>query len=144
MHFSDFLESGILDHIFRTSSFSKPSTVAVALTGEIPVDGDDGASIDELSGGSYARVDLGAPADADWNAPTLNGPGGSGHIDNTAAVSFPQATADWGYASGIALLDNASAGAGNLLMYGPLDTPRDIKNNDTFEIPIGSLDIYLS
>ncbi len=144
MNFSDYLESGVLDHIFRTSSFSKPSTVAVALTGEVPSDGDDGSTIDEVSGGSYARVDLGAPADADWNAPTLAGPGGSGHIDNVSAVTFPQATADWGHVSGIAILDSASTGAGNMLMYGSLTTPREILNNDTFEIPAGDLDIYLA
>ncbi len=144
MHFSNYMESGVLNHIFRTSTFAKPATMSVALTGHVSVDADTGATIDEVSGGSYARVDLGAPADADWNSVLLDSTGGSGLMDNVAAVTFPQATANWGNVSGIALLDSATPGAGNLIMYGPLTTPRDILNNDTFEIPAGSLDIYLS
>lgn len=143
MHFSNFAESGVLNHIFRSSTLAKPVTMAVALTGIVPNDANTAASINEISGGSYARVDLGAPADADWNAVILDSTGGSGLMDNVAAVTFPQATANWGWVSGIALVDTTS-GSGNMWMYGQLTTPREILNNDTFEIPAGSLDIYLS
>jgi len=77
---SDYLESQILNHIFRSAFFDKPSGIAIALTSGVPLDYQDGSTIPELpqsvSDGSndiptnYARLDLGVPSgvgDEVWN-----------------------------------------------------------------------------
>lgn len=139
---SNYLESGLLNHVLRGSTYSKPSTVAVALTTDIPVDTQTGVTINEVANSNaYARVDLGAPADADWDF--MDQVNGSGHLENTAAVSFTTATGDWGMVSGVCLIDNATHGAGNLLFHAALSTARDVKSGDTFEFAIGALDVYL-
>ena len=67
---SDYLESQLLNHIFRGSTFAKPTDIAIALTNAVPKDSDTGSTIDEVSqtegarNTGYARVSLGAPADS--------------------------------------------------------------------------------
>ena len=69
---SDYLESGLLNHVFRGGTFAKPGNVSLALTSGIPQDSNTGATIPEIpsgingSGTGYARIDLGAPADDQW------------------------------------------------------------------------------
>lgn len=143
MAVSNFLESGLLNHVLRGSAFSQPTTVAVALTIDIPVDIQTGVTINEVANSnSYARVDLGVPSDADWDA--MDQVNGSGHLANTSAVSFISATGDWGMVSGVCLVDNATHGAGNLLFHSALGTARDVRSGDTFEFAISALDVYLN
>lgn len=144
MSMTNYLESGVLNHIFRTGSFSKPSTISIGLTTDIPEDDVTGGSANEVANaGSYARVDVGAPTDGDWDF-IDQGPGASGHTQNTSTVTFPQATANWGMVSGVIICDNATYGAGNVLMTGKLNSPRDIQSNDTFSFGAGDIDIYLN
>ena len=82
---SDTLEANILDHLFRTASWTKPAALYLALFTVAPDDA--GAGGTEVSGGSYARVNK-APSDANWNR--------SGSVvSNAADVFFPAPTADW-------------------------------------------------
>lgn len=144
MSMTNYLESGILNHIFRTDAFSEPTTIAIGLTADVPAEADTGGVNTEVSNaGSYARVDVGAPANGDWDF-VDQGPGASGHTQNTSVITFPQATANWGMVSGVIITDSATYGAGNVLMFGKLTVARDIKNNDTFSFAAGELDIYLS
>ena len=143
MSASNYLESGVLNHLFRTDTFSKPTTVAVALCTGVPQDTQNGETIPEVpNAGGYARVDLGAPANADWTE--VGQSNGSGIIDNAAAITFPQATSNWGMVSGVAIVDSASHGAGHVLLSAQLSTPRDIRENDTFQFATGALDLLLS
>jgi hypothetical protein len=140
---SQYLESGVLNHLFRSSAFGQPTTIAIALTTDIPDESQTGVTINEVANaGAYARVDIGAPTDGDWSF--MDQVNGSGHVDNVSIITFPTATANWGYASGVAIIDNATYGAGNLLFHSALDNARDIENNDTFSFPANGLDIYLS
>jgi hypothetical protein len=144
MSMTNYTESGVLNHLFRTGTFSKPSTISVGLTTDIPADNVTGGDANEVANaGSYARVDVGAPVDGDWDF-VDQGPGASGHTQNTAAITFPAASANWGMVSGIIICDNATYAAGNVLMTGKLNSPRDIQNGDTFSFGIGDVDIYLS
>src|SRR5690606_36731152 len=113
--------------------------IAVALTKTPPVDSQTGAAIDEIeNAGSYARVNLGAPAKSDWDAPS------NGTTQNTEAIIFPQATDNWGWASGFAILDSATYGAGNVLVYATLKTPREIQNTYIYTLASGNLDISVA
>lgn len=144
MSMTNYLESGVLNHLFRTATFAKPTTIAIGLTADVPLETDTGGSNTEVANaGSYARVDVGAPVDTDWDF-VDQGPGASGHTQNTAVITFPQATANWGMVSGVIITDNATYGAGNVLMFGKLTVARDIKNNDTFSFAPQTLDIFLS
>lgn len=141
---SNYLESQLLTHIFRTSSFSKPSTIAIGLVGVLL----DDTEVSDVSGkeianaGSYARVDVGAPDDGDWDA--IDQVNASGHTQNTAEVAFTTASADWGWVSGMFIADSATWGTGNILFHGGLATAKLVGNGDQIKFSAGNIDIYLS
>jgi hypothetical protein len=122
--FSDYLEDKIIDHMLRNQAFTPPTTVYVALF--TTATADDGSGT-EVSGGAYVR-----------QAVTLAAASG-GASSNSAAVTFPQATADWGTITHLALMDAESAG--HMLMHTILDESKTINNGDTFKININDLDL---
>jgi hypothetical protein len=135
---SNYLESGILNHIFRAGSFAKPTTW-LALTATVPVETDNGPTITEIPhtvGNGYFRVPI--TGDNMWSQ-VFQDDGGSGAITNLQVIQFnANASADWGWVSGVAILDNSGDAAGNMLFYGPLTTPKLISIPDTFSIPTGN------
>ena len=127
---SDYLEGKIIDHIFRTATFTKPSNIYVALYTAAPTDTGGGT---QVTGGSYARVAAG-PADANWAAPVS----GNGVTSNLTAITFPTPTANWGTVVAFGIFD-ASTG-GNLLVWGMLTASKTINNGDAApSFAIGSL-----
>jgi len=122
--FTDFMENKIIDHLLRNQAYTPPSTVYVALFTSAT---DDSGGGTEVSGGSYAR-----------QAVTLSAASG-GASENSADIIFPQATADWGTITHLALMD-ADTG-GNMLMHTQLDASKTINDGDTFKISSGDLDI---
>lgn len=217
---SDYLEDKLLNHIFRNSSFAKPSKIAIALTSGVPLDSNDGSTIPELPltnsesiSTGYSRVDLGDPSSEgndSWNEVGVDNtsayqvynstpashsgyfyplyltevnpqasyysvsfeeifPGvtfyspqdlfqsgvetksatylmyeGNGFIKNATQIVFDPATTDWGWVSGIAILDNENHGQGNLLMYAELSNPRYVYRGDSIRFDPKSLEISLS
>lgn len=225
---SDYLESGILSHLFFGESFSIPTSLSVALTAAPPKDTDTGATIDELPSGAmkglnhvstnYSRIDLGPATKGSgvWNlvgvdnstafqvnssivnhsgyfyplyldsatavsastagSPSANtytfetifpdvnfygpvgvvqsgdygstDPGyteydGNGFIKNKNQIVFNSAVTDWGWVSGIAVLDHAEYGSGNVLMSATLENPRFVYTGDTIKFDSNSLEISL-
>ena len=143
---SDFLESGIIDHLLRTITFSKPSNISIALLtnhdANWALDAKTGVTIPAAANASaYARKSLSAPADATWDLPGT----GSPTTSNTAAIEFAAASGgDWGYVSGIAIVDSLTYAAGNVLFHGALTTPRIVTDGDTFKFNAGDIDITLA
>lgn len=127
---SDFLEAAILNHVFRTTAYTQPSALHIALFTAAPSDSGGGT---EVSGGAYARVQV-ARADAQWTAP-----GAAGLIDNVNAITFPTATANWGTVTHVGIFDAATAG--NLLYHGAITTSKTVNSGDTFSFAAGTLDI---
>jgi len=133
---SDYLESGLLHHIFRGQSFSKPSNIAIALCSGVPTDSDTGSTIPEMSSGDgvtktgYARLDLGNPStlgDIKWDYTTEDHAAGSGLIKNKSAFLFDEgegtaALTDWGWVSGIAVVDSESTGRATFSCIPPWTT----------------------
>lgn len=219
---SDYLESGLLSHIFRNTAFSRPATISIALTSGVPKDSDNGSTILELPTGldgtstNYQRIDLGNPAsngDSVWNnigvdsgtayqvfnsgqenhtgyfyplylslekaqdidpasatftlqfdyfpaetfyAPQTNFSSGvqtksiayltyegNGFIKNKNQIIFNTALTEWGWVSGIAILDSGVYGEGNLLMYAELSNPRYVYIGDNIRFDPNSLEISL-
>ena len=129
---SDYLEAQLRTHIFRTGSFTKPSALHIALFTAAPSDAGGGT---EVSGGSYARVQRN-PADGNWSIGTST----DGIITNTADITFPAPSANWGTVTHFGIFDAATGG--NLLFHGALTTSRTINNGDNAPVfQAGSLSI---
>ena len=144
---SDYLESGLLNHVFRGSTFAKTETIAIALTSGEPLDSQTGQTILEIpsgingSGTGYSRVDLGGPSDEDWTFSEAMFNSGSGVIANSGQIIFNTALLDWGYVSGIAIVDHSDWGSGNLLMHALLDNERIIYAGDNAKFDAETLEI---
>jgi hypothetical protein len=125
---SDYLENLIIDHLFRSRTWPKPTALYAALFTGSPSDAGGGT---EVAGGSYARVNL-PPSDANWKATqggtTGNSSGTTGQTSNAVAIVFPSPTADWGTVSYYGIFDAASGG--NLLLWDVLTTSRTILAGD--------------
>lgn len=131
--FSDYLEAQILNHVFRNQAiFTPPANVFIALYTAAPSDSGGGT---EVSGGSYARLQVSTTGQ--WSAP-----GAAGLTDNVNALTFPEATANWGTITHVGIFDAVTGG--NLLFWGALAASKIINTGNTFEFPAGSLDITLS
>ena len=120
--FSDYMENKVIDHMLRNQAFTPPSTLYVALYTVSPSDAGGGT---EVSGGSYARQTV-----------TLSA-ASAGATSNSADITFPQATADWGTIVAVGIMDAASGG--NLLAWGALTTSKTVNNGDQFKILAGNL-----
>ena len=126
---TNYTENNIINHIFRTGSFTKPSALYVGLITSL-TDG-EASSYVEPAVGAYARV-VRNPLDANWNASTT-----TGTTANTASLQFPAATADWGTCTHFGIWDAATGG--NLLIYAPLTAARTITNGTTPSFGAGAL-----
>ncbi len=158
---SDYLESGLLHHVFRGETFPKPENIAIALCSGVPQDSDtanaqyeSGGPFQEIPSGDqldqdtgYRRVSAGDPAnDGDdfWNYDIEDHNVGSGLIKNRSTVLFPTALQDWGWVSGVAIVDSGDYGTGNMLMYAQLNNPRIIYQGDTVKFDLSTLKIQFS
>ncbi len=132
---SDYLENGVLNHVFRAVAFPTiPAAIHVGILTAAPTDAGGGT---EVTGGAYARVSI-TRATGAFAAPTDNA--GSQRTSNSAAITFPTPTANWGTATHFGIYDAATAG--NLLYWGALGTSRTINNGDTApSFAIGALTI---
>ena len=95
---SDYLESKLLNFIFRKGTFDKPTNISVALLNTVPGDNDTGATMNEVAienqnqagvavPTQYARASLGDPAvDGDGKWTDVGNDPNSAYFVYTAAV----------------------------------------------------------
>jgi hypothetical protein len=121
---SNYLENALVNAVLRNTSYTSPTTTYLALYTSDPTDADTGT---EISGGSYQRqpITFGAPS--------------NGVSTNSSAIEFPQATADWGIISHVAIRDAVTSG--NMLFHTALDASKTINNGDIFKITSGNLSV---
>ncbi len=132
---STYLENKLVNHVLRNTAYTTPGTTvyvglikyydaavveAGTLTQEISTSGST----------AYNRIQV-----TGWDAAS------NGATQNTGAITFPTATADWGGVSGVIITDNATPGAGNVLLHGSLTTAREVKDGDVFKFNAGDLDV---
>lgn len=124
--FSDYLENALLNHVFRNTALTAPTTVYLALYTTAPTDAGGGT---QVSGGGYARqaITFGAPS--------------AGAIANTVAVAFTAAGANFGTIVAVGIFDALTAG--NLLAWDDI-TSAVINDGDTINFPIGDIDVTLT
>lgn len=150
---SDYLESGLLHHVFKGQVFLKPNEISIALCSGVPVDADTGETIPELpsgingSGTGYSRISLGDPSvdgNTKWIFEQEVADYGSGVLKNSGSIVFEKALLDWGFVSGIAITDDSQYGSGNLLMHSQLSNPRIIYKGDAVKFDVTNLKIKFS
>ncbi len=124
---SNFLENELIDHVLRNAAYTSPTTVFLALYTDDPTDADSGT---EVTGGSYARQSVAFSAPAD------------GVTSNSALLTFPTATANWGTITHVGIHDAASAG--NLLFHSILDASKVINTDDVFKVNSTDLSVTLA
>lgn len=110
MYATDYFENRMLN-LMRGQSITAPTNVYLALFLSNPTDTGTGGT--EISYTNYARQAV------TFSAPAASGTGLM--IQNSAQISFAEATAAVGTVTHIALYDALSGG--NMLLYGQLDTP---------------------
>ncbi len=126
--FGDALENKLLDHLLKTAPFSVPTDIYIELYTVAPSDAGGGTP---AAGGSYARKVCNS-----WDGAA------GGATANTGAITFVQATGDWGEIVAFALFDAITAG--NFLAWADLTVNKSILSGDTAEFAAGELDITLT
>lgn len=125
--FSTYLSRALLNHVFRTTKYTAPGTVYVALNASDPTDAGSATEI-AIGVGAYARVAV-SVADASWTAPATAG--AAEQITNAGNVTFATPTADWNSGNPITWASIWDAPtAGNMLASGALGTPRSVLVTD--------------
>lgn len=124
---STYVENMFINALLRNQTFTNPTSWYLALYLTNPTFADTGI---EISAGGYARqpVVFGAPA--------------SGVCTNSADITFPVATANWGNVAYVAIRDAVSGG--NLLMYGNMAVPRFVTAGDILKFLIGNVSVTVS
>lgn len=127
MSASDYAENALLELVVGKTAFSTP-TAYVALCTAAPTDASTGSTITEAAYTSYSRV---STAGSDWNSAS------AGSIDNANAITFPKCTGGSETLTHFVIVDAASAG--NVLLWGALDSSLAVSNNITPEFAAGTL-----
>lgn len=127
---SRYLANKLLDHSLKKTAFTRPTNIYLALLDGAAVAVDDGSTIPEVSGGSYARKLMNS-----WDLAT-------GRVTaNSTGLAFPEVTVSLGVVSYIALLDTLTAAAGNMLAFGAVTPNRLCDVGATPQILRGDIDI---
>lgn len=122
---TNYAEDALGNHLLRNVALTSPTTVYVGLYTAPP--GETGGGT-EVTGGAYAR-----------QAVTFGAPATPGVFTNSADVTFPTATANWGTVTDFAILDAVSAG--NMLIYGTLTASKIVNNGDVFKFLASNLTV---
>jgi len=132
---TNYLEDKIWNHVFGSTTYTKPTNWYVGLLTATP---SDSASGTEVSGGSYARQVC---------AFTITG-AGTAEAKNTSAITFPTATADWGIIGWVGIYDALTSG--NLVAYQNLQksdfstsTTKTVNDGDIFKFNASTIKIQL-
>lgn len=132
--FSDYLENKTLDHVLRNVIYTPPTTVHVGLFTST-------ASLAQLEAGTITNeVAPGANSYA-RKAVTFTAASG-GSMSNNAVLTWsdmPGVTVAY-----VAVLDAATLGTGNVLVYGALASAKTLNPGDTFAIATGDFVVTLA
>ena len=125
------LANKLLDHVFKTTSYTPETNLYVGLFTTSPTD--TGAAGTEVSGGAYAREIMNV-----WDIAA------AGASENTNAITFTTATASWGTVTHFCILNHLTTlAAANALIWGTVSPNRLIGIDDVAEYAAGALDITL-
>lgn len=132
--FSNYTELEILDHIFKVGSYTPATNLFIALCKSTIAEDDTGATLptEVANSGAYARKRCNTWATA---------VGGATY--NNMAITFTEATANWGTVTDFAVVDSGTYAQGNMLGFGKLTTAKKIGTGDTAKFATGDIDVTL-
>lgn len=136
MGFSDAWENMILKHRFNIQGYAT-SELWAGLSSSDPLDDSSGVS-EPASGKGYTRVKTNVGSGTSWQISSATGV----TVNNSAIITFPTATADWGTMTHLALFSGSTAGA-SILCHGSLANSRSIQTGDTARFAVAQLNICL-
>lgn len=137
MSFSDTLETDILDEIFGRTAYTDIATIYIGLSTADPLD--DVSALAEPSGNNYARVGFQNDT-AFWRPAVL----GAGTKQNSAEITFPEASGAWGTVTHVTLFEHLTTATLAVFMAsGALGTSKAITAGDTPRFQTDSLTISL-
>lgn len=135
---SSYLETALLNHILRSTSYTAPTTIAVALCTSSLTSADTTLSGKEVANSNgYARQTVG-PGTSIWAAPS------AGATSNNNTITFGPATGSWGTVTYVAICDSATYNGGNMLFFGALASSKTVGSGDTVNFNATNLSITLS
>jgi hypothetical protein len=130
--FTNTSENEVLDHVLAVSQLSYSASVWISLhTAAYAEDG----SATEVTGGSYARLEVGGATGRSFTAAT------GGASSNNEEWAFTTATVSWGTILSFGVWTTASGGT--MRMGGDLGTSKTIDSGDTAKFAAGELDVTL-
>lgn len=124
---SNYPENKIVDHTLGTTTYTKPTSVYIALYTSSPTDADSGT---EVSGSGYARQV------ATWSA------GSGGAASNAGALTFTASGGAFGTITHIGIRDALTTG--NLLYWGALTASRTISDGESLVFDIGAITVTIA
>jgi len=122
-----YLKNKLADHALGTTTYTKPTTVHLALFSDATGDAGTGT---ELSGFGYARQTVAFDAAV------------AGLADNTAEEVFTAAGGAWDGATHYAIYDAATTG--NMLLHGALSATKTLADGETLTFAAGDLDVQFN
>ena len=128
MTLSNYLKNHIINHMLRNQAFTPPTTLYLALFTVAPTAAGGGT---EVAGGAYARQVI-----------ALTAPSTPGVTDNTALITFPTPSANWGTITHGGVFDASTAGS--MLLFGALVQPKVVSSGGSFRVGIGDFDFSLA
>ena len=132
---TDTHEADLLNHQFRSTSYTPPATWYVALHTSSGSDTTPGTEV-STSGTGYGRASI-TRGDAYWAAPNT-----SGQTSNAVAITFGTPSASWGTITHFSLWDAPTGGTRR--WYGALTNPKNVGAGDPAPVfPIGSLVVQI-
>jgi hypothetical protein len=118
----------MLNHLFKGTAYTPATNLYAALSTGTIVDADTGSTISE-PGENYARI-----LHNTWH------PAAAGASYNSAAITFSAATGGtWGTITYLAVTDHLTTG--NVILYAPLTTSKQILIGDVAKFAEGDLDV---
>jgi hypothetical protein len=134
--FADAWEKMVLSHRFNIQKYAT-CQLYVGLSSSDPLD--NGSGVSEPPGAKgYARVKTSIPGGTSWQVSDATGT----TVNNSVAIEFPTATADWGTMVYAAIFSGGTAGA-SVLVQGAMSASKSVDNGDTARFAIGELQICL-
>lgn len=124
---SDTYENRALDWLLVTGSPTRASGTWLALYTATPTDSTAGTEV--ANSNNYSRQAITFDAAS------------SGATQNAATVTFPTASGSWGTITHWAIVDSATHGGGNVIIYGAFTASKTIASGDVFEVLDSDLDI---
>lgn len=124
---SDYLETQMLKWALTGNTVTRPATWYIALYTAAPTDAGGGTEV-STTGTAYARQTI---------AFTVTG----NSATNSAIITFPTATANWGTVTHIGIFDTLTAG--NLLYWGTAAASKTITTGDTMQVNASNVTITL-